>query len=95
MMLKLLTIVGIVLLLLLRLLRGRFGAGLLGVSVRVISAVYLSALLIAGVLAVVFEQWILLTVVVILLALSAVEEIRRRAGIRARDRAARSPRSTA
>ena len=95
MMLKLLTIVGIVLLLLLRLLRGRFGARLLGVSVRAISAVYLSALLIAGVLAVVFEQWILLTVVVILLALSTAEEIRRRAGIRARDRAARSPRSTA
>lgn len=95
MMLKLLTIVGIVLLLVLRLLRGRFGARLLGVPVRVLNTVYLSALLIAAMLAVVFEQWILLAVVVILLLLSAVEEIRRRAGIRARGRAARSPRSTA
>ena len=94
-MLKILTVVGIAVLLLLRLLRGRFGARLLGVSVRVLTIIYLSALLLAGVLAVVFEQWILLAVVVILLLLSAVEEVRRRAQLRARSRAARSPRSAA
>ena len=76
--LKVLSLGAIALLILLRLARTRFGARLLGVSLRVLNIVYLVALVVAGVLAVLFEQWILLTVVVILLAISLVEEIRRR-----------------
>ncbi|MGO1228799.1 hypothetical protein ACT3SQ_08825 [Brachybacterium sp. AOP42-C2-15] len=78
MILKILTFGAIALLLLLRLARTRFGARLLGVPQRVLEIVFLVALLLAGVLAVVFEQWILLVVVVILLVLSAIEELRRR-----------------
>jgi len=78
MILKVLSFGAIALLILLRLARTRFGTRLLGVSLRVLNIVYLVALLVAGVLAVLFEQWILLTVVVILLAVSLVEEIRRR-----------------
>lgn len=87
MMLKFLTFGAIALLLLLRLARTRAGARLLGVSQRVLGTVLLIALVIAGVLAVVFEQWILLAVVVLLLLLSAAEHLRDRG------RAARSPRS--
>lgn len=77
MILKVLSFGAIALLILLRLARTRFGARLLGVSLRVLNIVYLVALVVAGVLAVLFEQWILLTVVVILLAISLLEEIRR------------------
>ncbi|WP_226986048.1 hypothetical protein [Brachybacterium sp. FME24] len=77
-MLKIITVGAIALLLAMRLLRGKFGATLLGVSVRVLNIAYLALLLITGILAGVFEQWVLLGVVVALLALSGVEEIRRR-----------------
>ncbi|MFC7376216.1 hypothetical protein ACFQS2_04685 [Brachybacterium sp. GCM10030267] len=83
MIIKALTVGGIALLLALRLLRGRFGARLLGVSVRVLNVVYLLALVLAAALAVIFEAWVLLVVVAVLLVLSAVEEIRRRARRRA------------
>lgn len=79
MMLKILTFGAIALLLLLRLARTRFGSRLLGVPQRVLEIVFLVALVLAGVLAVVFEQWILLAVVVVLLILSVIEELRRRA----------------
>ncbi|AXK45434.1 hypothetical protein [Brachybacterium saurashtrense] len=82
MILKVLTFGAIALLLLLRLTRTSFGARLLGVSLRVLNIVYLSALGLAGVLSVVYEQWILLTVVVVLLVISLVEEVRRRAAMR-------------
>jgi hypothetical protein len=82
MILKVLSIGAIALLLLLRLARTRVGARLLGVSLQVLNIVYLAALGVAGVLAVMFEQWILLTVVVILLVVSLVEELRRRAAAR-------------
>lgn len=78
MIIKVLSFGAIALLILLRLARTRLGARLLGVSVRVLNIVYLAALGVAGVLAVMYEQWILLTVVVILLVISLVEEIRRR-----------------
>ena len=87
-MLRFLTFGAIALLLLLRLARTRFGARLLGVPLRVLEIVFLVVLVLAGVLAVVFEQWILLIVVVVLLVLSGIEELR------ARGRAAKSPRST-
>lgn len=82
MILKVLSFGAIALLILLRLARTRFGARLLGVPLRVLNFVYLAALGIAGVLAVMYEQWILLTVVVVLLAVSLVEEIRRRSAAR-------------
>ncbi|HLQ80411.1 MAG TPA: hypothetical protein VK122_04895 [Brachybacterium sp.] len=77
-MLRFLTFGAIALLILLRLARTRFGARLLGVSLRALHIIYLIALVVAGVLAAAFEQWILLAVVGILLAISAFEEIRRR-----------------
>lgn len=77
-MLRFLTFGAIALLILLRLARTRFGARLLGVPQRALEIVFLVALLLAGVLAVVLEQWILLAVVVVLLVLSGVEELRRR-----------------
>ena len=77
-MLRILTFGAIALLILLRLARTRFGARLLGIPLRVLEIVFLVALLLAGILAVLFEQWILLTVVAILLVLSGVEELRRR-----------------
>lgn len=80
MVLKVLTIGAIVLLLGLRLLRGRFGARLLGVSRTVLNVVYLVVLVLTGVIAGVFEQWVLLGVVVVLLVLSGIEEVRRRSG---------------
>ncbi len=83
MILKVLTFGAIGLLVVLRLARTRFGSRLLGVSLRVLSIVYLVALVIAGILAVVFEQWILLVVVAVLLVVSLVEEIRRRLAGRA------------
>src|SRR5699024_4975325 len=77
-MLRFLTFGAIALLILLRLARTRFGARLLGVSLRALHIIYLVALVVAGILAAVFEQWILLAVVGILLAISVIEEIRRR-----------------
>ncbi|MGO1285529.1 MAG: hypothetical protein ACTHUU_10465 [Brachybacterium sp.] len=89
-MLRILTFAAIALLILLRLARTRFGARLLGVPQRVLEIVFLVALLLAGVLAVLFEQWILLAVVVVLLVLSLIEELRRRAARSARTRPGRS-----
>ena len=83
MILKVLTFGAIGLLVVLRLARTRFGSRLLGVSLRVLNIVYLDALVIAGILAVVFEQWILLVVVAVLLVVSLVEQIRRRLAARA------------
>ena len=83
MILKVLTFGAIGLLVVLRLARTRFGSRLLGVSLRVLNIVYLVALVIAGILAVVFEQWTLLVVVAVLLVVSLVEEIRRRLAARA------------
>jgi hypothetical protein len=83
MILKVLSFGAIALLLLLRLARTPFGARLLGVSLRMLNIVFLAALGIAGVAAVMYEQWILLTVVVVLLAFSLVEEVRRRSAARA------------
>lgn len=88
MILKVLTFGAIALLLLLRLAGTRFGARLLGVPQRVLEIVFLVALLVAGILAVLFEQWILLIVVALLLVATGVEKLR------ARGRAARSPRSS-
>lgn len=79
---KVLSLGAIALLLLLRLSRTTLGARLLGVSLRVLNIVYLSALVLAGVLAVLFDQWILLTVVVILLVISLVEELQHRRPLR-------------
>ena len=81
--LKVLSFGAIALLLLLRLARTPFGARLLGVSLRVLNIVFLAALGIAGVAAVMYEQWILLAVVVVLLVISLVEEVRRRFAARA------------
>ena len=67
MILKVLSFGAIALLILLRLARTSFGARLLGVSLRVLHIVYLAALGVAGVL---------------LLAISLVEEIRRRSSVR-------------
>ena len=77
-MLRFLTVGVIALLLLLRLARTRFGARLLGISLRVLNTVYLVALLLTAVLAVAFEQWILLTVAGLLLLISLVEWLRAR-----------------
>lgn len=77
-MLRFLTFGAIALLILLRLAHTRFGARLLGVPQRVLHVVYLVALVAAGILAAVFEQWVLLAVVGILLAISVIEEFRRR-----------------
>lgn len=82
MILKVLSFGAIALLILLRLARTRFGAQLLGVPLQVLHIVHLAALGVAGVLAIPFEQWVLLTVVVILLVISLVEEIRRRSAMR-------------
>ena len=82
MILKVLSFGAIALLILLRLARTPFGARLLGVSLRVLNIVYLAALGVAGMLAIPYEQWVLLTVVVVLLVVSLVEEIRRRSAAR-------------
>lgn len=81
--LKVLTFGAIALLLLLRLARTRFGSRLLGVPLRVLEIVFLAVLVLAGILAVVFELWILLVVVVVLLVISGVEELRRHSAARA------------
>lgn len=89
-MLRFLTFGAIALLLLLRLARTRFGSRLLGVPERVLEIVFLVALVLAGVLAVVFEQWILLIVVGILLVIGGVEELRRRTAKRPKPTSRRS-----
>ena len=78
MILKVLSFGAIALLLLLRLARTPFGARLLGVPLKVLHIVYLTALGVAGMLAIPYEQWVLLAVVVVLLVISLVEEGRRR-----------------
>ncbi len=89
-MLRILTFAGIALLILLRLARTRFGARLIGAPQRVLEVAFLVALLLAGILAGLFEQWILLAVVVVLLGLSLFEELRRRAVRSARAEPGRS-----
>lgn len=78
MILKVLSFGAIALLLLLRLARTPSGARLLGVPLKVLHIVYLAALGVAGMLAIPYEQWVLLAVVVVLLVISLVEEVRRR-----------------
>ena len=78
MILKVLSFGAIALLLILRLARTPFGARLLGVPLKVLHIVYLAALGVAGMLAIPYEQWVLLAVVVVLLVISLVEEVRRR-----------------
>ena len=78
MILKVLSFGAIALLLHLRLARTPFGARLLGVPLKVLHIVYLAALGVAGMLAIPYEQWVLLAVVVVLLVISLVEEVRRR-----------------
>ncbi|MCZ4325650.1 hypothetical protein [Brachybacterium paraconglomeratum] len=78
MILKVLSFGAIALLLLLRLARTPFGARLLGVPLKVLHIVYLAALGVAGMLAIPYEQCVLLAVVVVLLVISLVEEVRRR-----------------
>ena len=78
MILKVLSFGAIALLLLLRLARTPFGARLLGVPLKVLHIVYLAGLGVAGMLAIPYEQWVLLAVVVVLLVISLVEEVRRR-----------------
>lgn len=65
-------------LLVLRLLRSRWGSRFLGVSERALDVVYLVALVITGVIAVLTEYWLLLAVVVVLLALRGLEALRAR-----------------
>lgn len=91
MILKVLSLGAIALLLLLRVSRTPFGAKLLGLPLRALNIVYLAALGVAGVLAIPFEQWILLGVVVALLVLSLVEEQRRRRSRAAARSEGRSP----
>lgn len=85
-MLRVLTIAAILVLVLLRLARTRFGSRLLGISQRTLGGVFLIALAIAGVLAVVYELWILLAAVGVLLVLHVLEELRRRAAGPTKDR---------
>ena len=82
MILKVLSFGAIALLLLLRFARTPFGARLLGVPLKVLHIVYLAALGVAGTLASPYEQWVLLTVVVVLLVVSLVEEAGRRSAAR-------------
>ena len=77
-MLRLLALVIVLGLFLARLLRGRFGARLLGVSERALDIAYIVALVLAGMLAVATEYWPLLIVVVLLLALRGLEALRTR-----------------
>ena len=82
MILKVLSFGAIALLLLLRFARTEGGARLLGVPLKVLHIVYLAALGVAGTLAIPYEQWVLLTVVVVLLVVSLVEEVGRRSAAR-------------
>lgn len=74
-MVKYVVVLVVLALLLLRLLRGRWGARLLGVSERVLDVVYIVALLVTGVIAVLTEYWVLLVAVGILLVWRVVEEV--------------------
>lgn len=71
-------------LLALRLLRGRWGSRLLGISERALDIIYLVALVITGAIAVATEYWLLLGVVGVLLVLRGIEALR---DPRRRDRA--------
>lgn len=74
-MVKYVVVLVVLALLLLRLLRGRWGARLLGVSERVLDVVYIVALLVTGVISVLTEYWVLLVAVGILLVWRVVEEV--------------------
>lgn len=78
MVLKTLAISLIVLLLALRLLRGRFGSALLGVSERVIDTVYVGALVLTLGISIASEQWLLVAICAVLLALRGLEALRAR-----------------
>lgn len=56
----------------------RWGARMLGISRRALRIVHVTVLLVAGVLSVIFEQWVLLGVVFVLLALYVVDIVRER-----------------
>ncbi|EWS80186.1 hypothetical protein [Brachybacterium phenoliresistens] len=84
MVLKTLAIGLIVLLLALRLLRGRLGSALLGVSERVIDLVYIGALTVTLGISIAAEQWLLVAICAVLLLLRGVEALRAR---RSRSRA--------
>ena len=62
----------------LRVLRSRWGSRLLGVSERVLDIVYLVALVVTGVVAVLTEYWLLLVVVAVLLVLRGLEALQAR-----------------
>lgn len=74
-MVKYVVVLVVLALLLLRLLRGRWGARLLGVSEQVLDLVYIVALMVTGVIAVLTEYWVLLVAVGILLVWRVVEEV--------------------
>lgn len=65
-------------LLALRILRSRWGSRLLSISVRALDVIYLVALGLTGVVAVVTEYWLLLAVVGVLLALRGIEALQNR-----------------
>lgn len=56
----------------------RWGARMLGISRRALRIVHVTVLLVTGVLSVIFEQWVLLGVVFVLLALYVVDIVRER-----------------
>ena len=76
MVLKTLAIGLIVLLLALRLLRGRLGSALLGVSERVIDLVYIGALTVTLGISIASEQWLLVAICAVLLLLRSLEALR-------------------
>ncbi|MFC0674983.1 hypothetical protein [Brachybacterium hainanense] len=78
MVLKVLALTLIVLLLALRLLRGRFGSALLGVSETVLDLTYVGLLAITLGVSIWAEQWLLVVVCGVLLVLRGIEELRRR-----------------
>ncbi|MGY5765732.1 hypothetical protein ACXET9_11075 [Brachybacterium sp. DNPG3] len=74
-MVKYVVILVVLALLLLRLLRGRWGAKLLGISERVLDIIYIAALLVTGVIAGLTEYWALLAAVGALLVWRIAEEV--------------------
>lgn len=62
----------------------RWGARMLGISRRALRIVHVTVLLLTGMLSVIFEQWVLLAVVALLLVLYGVDVLRERAARSAR-----------
>lgn len=92
-MIRLLAIGLVLALVLLRVVRSRWGSRLIGVSERALDVVYLVALLATGVIAVATEYWWLLAVVGILLGLRLLEAIRSGAGAASRPHTRPAPRA--